>query len=87
MELEAMLVVGQADLAVQENDWSDLMRSEELDPLDDGEAVGELLPGEAGERPEQEQSAEGHEEEHGLLEADHRAVKGQGVPSLPPMSA
>ena len=38
--------------------------------MDEGEAAGELLPGEAGRRPAQEHCAADYAEEHGLLEAD-----------------
>ena len=45
------------------------MKSDELNSLDDGEAEGEQLPGEARAPSAQEHRAG----EHGLPEADHRA--------------
>ena len=50
--------------------WSEVMRSDELNCLDDGEAEGGRQPGEARTPSAQEHGAE----EHGLPEADHRAT-------------
>ena len=49
-------------MAGRADDWSELLESDELKTMDDGEAGGELLAGEAGVRSMQERCAAGHAE-------------------------
>ena len=60
-----MRMLGITNKAGGAHESSRLMKSDE--PLDDGEAEGLLLPGEAGRRTAQEHCATNYAEEHGYL--------------------
>ena len=72
---------------VGEDDWSDLMRSEELDPWMMAKLWESYCQARQENDPRKSTAQKVMKKSTDFVEADHRAVEGQGVPSLPPMSA
>ena len=92
LQLPSICWCGEAVKSGPAGDWSELTRSEELNPWMMAEAECDLLQGEAGGQSAQEHRAAGVAEEHRLLAADHRASPRAGrsntvvcMLSLPPL--
>ena len=69
LHVSGMMVVRTANKAVLVDDWTELTRSDELNPW----MTAKLLPGEAGGRSTHEHCAAGFGEEHRFLGAHHCA--------------